>query len=134
MQQRLFGNSTYYTVKEGLRFSRPPAWMSLTKPSQWPGIIILLQPRRVWLVTSRLGTGKSLTFFYSLLTKKYLLLLCCTDNKILYRKFEKYIPRKGTARPQSQFLHPCFCVRFICSHGRFAYSAAENRWTDRGNI
>jgi hypothetical protein len=31
----------------------------------WPGKLNYSQPRRVWLVTSRLGTGKSLTFFYS---------------------------------------------------------------------
>ncbi len=30
-----------------------------------------------------------------------------------YRKLEKNIPRKGTARPQSQFLHSWFCERFI---------------------
>jgi hypothetical protein len=45
--------------------------------------------------------------------------------KILYRKFETYIPRKGTARPQSQILHSFFCVRFIYFHDRSAYSAAE---------
>ncbi len=36
----------------------------------------------------------------------------CTA-KTQYRKFEKNIPRKGIARPQSQFLHSCFCERFI---------------------
>jgi hypothetical protein len=44
--------------------------------------------------------------------------------KILYRKIETYIPRKETARPQSQFLHSCFCGRFIYSHDRSAYYAA----------
>ncbi len=33
--------------------------------------------------------------------------------KILDRKFETYISRKGTVRLQSHFLHSCFCVRFI---------------------
>jgi hypothetical protein len=35
---------------------------------------------------------------------------CYHTAKILYRKFETCILRKGTARPQSQFLHSCFCV------------------------
>ncbi len=33
--------------------------------------------------------------------------------KTQYRKFETNIPRKGTARPQSQFPHSCVCERFI---------------------
>ncbi len=33
--------------------------------------------------------------------------------KTLYRKFETNTPRKGTARLQPQFLHSCFCDRFI---------------------
>jgi hypothetical protein len=44
-----------------------------------------------------------------------------------YRKFETNIPRKVTARPQSQFLHSCFCERFRYSHDRSAYSAAGNK-------
>ncbi len=36
----------------------------------------------------------------------------CTA-KTQYRKFETNIPRKGTARLQSQFLHSCFCERSI---------------------
>ncbi len=47
----------------------------------------------------------------------------CTA-KTQYRKFKTSIPRKGTARPQSQFLHLCFCERFIYSHHRSACSAA----------
>ncbi len=49
---------------------------------------------------------------------------------MLYRTFETYISRKGTARPQSQFLHSCFCVRFIHSHNRSAYSPA-GKYVDR---
>jgi hypothetical protein len=30
-----------------------------------------------------------------------------------YRKLETNVPGKGIARPQSQFLHPCVCERFI---------------------
>ncbi len=43
--------------------------------------------------------------------------------KTVYRKFETNIPRNETARPQAQFLHECFCERFIYSHDRSAYSA-----------
>ncbi len=46
--------------------------------------------------------------------------------KTQYRKFETNVPRKGTERPQFQFLHSCFCERFIHSHDRSAYSAAGN--------
>jgi hypothetical protein len=42
-----------------------------------------------------------------------------------YRKFETNIPRKGIARPPSQFPHSCVWERFIYSHDQSAYSAAE---------
>ncbi len=51
-------------------------------------------------------------------------------QKTQNRKFETNIPRKGIARPQSQFPHSCVCERFIYS----ANSAAGNMWTDPGNI
>ncbi len=52
------------TVKKGLPFSRPhAARMSLTKLSLDGNNLIMFCPGRVWSVTSRLGTGKSLTFF-----------------------------------------------------------------------
>jgi hypothetical protein len=49
-------------------------------------------------------------------------------------KIETNIPRKGIARPQSQFPHSCVCEPFIYSHHRSAYSAARNTWTDPENI
>ncbi len=51
-----------------------------------------------------------------------------------YRKLETNHPRKGIARPQSQFPHSCVCERFIFSYNRSAYSAAGNMWTNLGNI
>jgi hypothetical protein len=51
-----------------------------------------------------------------------------------YRKLETNIPRKGIARPQSQFPHSFVCERFIYSHDGSAYSAALNIWTNPGNI
>jgi hypothetical protein len=43
-----------------------------------------------------------------------------------HRKFETNILRKGTARPQSQFLYSCVCGRFIYSQDESTYSAAGN--------
>ncbi len=51
-----------------------------------------------------------------------------------YWKFETNIPRKGIARPQSQFPHSCVCERFIYSHDGFAFSVAGNMWNDPRNI
>jgi hypothetical protein len=45
-------------------------------------------------------------------------------------KFETNIPRKGTARPPSQFSHSCVCEGFIYSQDRSAYSAA-GKYVDR---
>ncbi len=53
--------------------------------------------------------------------------------KTLHRKFETNIPKNETGMPRSQFLHSCFGERFIYSHYRSAYSATENRWTNRRN-
>ncbi len=45
----------------------------------------------------------------------------CTA-KTQYRKIrETSIPRKGIARPQSQFPHSCVCERFIYSHDRYSH-------------
>ncbi len=55
--------------------------------------------------------------------------LLCTA-KTQYRKFEINIPRKGIARPQSQFPHSCVCERFIYSQDLSAYSAA-GQYVDR---
>jgi hypothetical protein len=54
--------------------------------------------------------------------------------KSQYRKFETNVPRKGIARPQSQFPHSCLCERFLYSHDWSAYYAARNMWNDPGNI
>jgi hypothetical protein len=42
----------------------------------------------------------------------------------LRRKPHLYIPRKGIARPQSQFPHSCVCERFVYSQDRFTYFPA----------
>ncbi len=53
--------------------------------------------------------------------------------KTQYRNFETNIPRKGTARLQSQFLHSCFCERFIYSSDWSACSAVGKYLGERGN-
>ncbi len=59
--------------KKGYRFSRPQPGCHLPN-SPWPGIIKIFLTRRAWLVTSRMWTGKSLTFFNSAPTST---LQCC---------------------------------------------------------
>ncbi len=48
----------------------------------------------------------------------------------LQRNFDLCIPRKGTARPQSQFPHLCVCERFIYSHDPSTYFPAAE-YADR---
>ncbi len=59
-----------HTVKKVNCFSRPPAGMSLTLPGR--ELLIYSRPGRFWLVTSRLGTGKTITFFNSVVFKTML--------------------------------------------------------------
>ncbi len=51
-------------------------------------------------------------------------------TKKQYQTFETNIPRKGNARPQSQFPHSCVCERFIYSQDLSAYSV----WTDPDHV
>ncbi len=51
----LYSQNWFYTVKNGWRFSRPPAEMSLAKLSPWPGIIKLFPS----------ADGKIADLFYS---------------------------------------------------------------------
>ncbi len=53
--------------------------------------------------------------------------------KIQNQKFEINIPRKGIARPQSQFPHAYVCERFIYSHNLSAFSAAGHMTHEYGN-
>jgi hypothetical protein len=55
--------------------------------------------------------------------------------KIVYRKLEKNIPRRETARPQFQFLNSYICERFIYSISTIGLPIwlQQNRWTDPGN-
>ncbi len=65
-----FFRNTNYTVKKGYQFSRPKPGCNLPN-SPWLGIILLF----------RLGTWKSLTFFYSVYVDEKTLILCSTQNK-----------------------------------------------------
>ncbi len=50
----------------------------------------------------------------------------CTENLIyLY-------PKKGIARPQSQFLHPCVCERYIYTGSVRIFGCSKKRQTDFG--
>jgi hypothetical protein len=54
--------------------------------------------------------------------------------KTQYRKFETNLPRKGTARPQSHFLHSCSVGDLYIPKIGLSNLLQENRWTDPGNI
>ncbi len=43
-------------------------------------------------------------------------------------KFETNIPRKGIARPQSQFPHSFFCERFTAKGKKGIYRSRKDRW------
>ncbi len=53
-----------YTAKKNLHFPVPSRSVTnQTLPGRGPGIIKFFTSGRVWIVTSRLGTGKTLTIF-----------------------------------------------------------------------
>ncbi len=57
-----------------------------------------------------------------------------THCKDTYPKFETNNPRKGIARPQSQFPHSCVCDLFNIPTIDLPILLQENIWTDPGNI
>ncbi len=67
--------------KKRLAIFMPPAGMSLTKLSLAGNNFIYFQPGRARLATSRLGTGKSITFFtlYCILFSLVTLCFVCRD-------------------------------------------------------
>ncbi len=65
MQYKTHLSKNIYTVKKVATFPYP-ARVSLTN-SPRAGLIKLFPTREIWSVTPRLGTGKSLTFFYSVI-------------------------------------------------------------------
>jgi hypothetical protein len=73
--------------------------------------------------TSRISNQNIEMFFYR--KKSFSYLYCIFPASALYRKSNLYIPKKGIARPKSQFLHSCVCERFIYSQDRSTYLAAE---------
>jgi hypothetical protein len=60
-------------------------------------------------------------------------LYVCTA-KTQYQKFETNIPRKGIARPQSQFPHSCVCERFIYPTIDLPILLQVNIWSDPKKI
>ncbi len=71
-----------------------------------PKILIFLLSIFSWVTTSIAWLLKQIVWAKS---------FCCMHSKDTIQKIRnKYrIPRKGTARLQSQFLHSCFCERFL---------------------
>ncbi len=53
-------------------------------------------------------------------------------RSLLQRKSHSYIPRKGTAWPQSQFLHSCVSEQFIYFQDPSRIFLQQNRQTDLG--
>jgi hypothetical protein len=69
--------------------------------------------------------------------RKYLTINALQNSKTQYRKFETNIPRKGIARPQSQFPSTFMCLRaiYICvPRISLPILLQENMWTDSGYI
>ncbi len=58
--------------KKELAVFPSPAGMSLIKLFLGGNNLVISRPERVWSVTSRLGTGKWLTLFYSVVALYYL--------------------------------------------------------------
>jgi hypothetical protein len=65
--------------------------MSLIKLFLGGNNLVFSRPERVWSVTSRLGTGKWLTLFYSVCSKKYSLCTCALNTA----KREGYSQQSG---------------------------------------
>jgi hypothetical protein len=62
MLEQEFIHAEMHHCKKRLSFFPSPAGLSLTKLSLARNNLIFSRPGRVWLVTSQLGTGKTLTF------------------------------------------------------------------------
>ncbi len=80
LQAAIFKPEVHIHCKKKFSIFLSPAGMSLTK-------VNYSCPGRVWSVTSRLGTGKSLTFFYSVYVYFFHLLKHIYTAKPQYRKF-----------------------------------------------
>ncbi len=90
---------------------------------------ILARPELFIYNLAQIGSGIKQTIFnIKCLTVCGICFVCTAKTQ--YQKFETNIPRKGIARPQSQFPHSCVCERFIYFHNRSAYSAA-GKYVDR---
>ncbi len=76
------GTEVYTNVhcKKELAVFPSPAGMSLIKLFLGGNNLVFSRPERVWSVTSRLGTGKWLTLFYSVLILSVLYLVTCIEN------------------------------------------------------
>jgi hypothetical protein len=86
-------SNTLHCKKE-LAVFPSPAGMSLIKLFLGGNNLVFSRPERVWSVTSRLGTGKWLTLFYSVCTlrnAKQILAYSCSKAK----QYANYLPHNG---------------------------------------
>jgi hypothetical protein len=76
------------------------------------------------------------TVFSSFLFADFHPLQSFKSDSTLQEKFHFCIPRKGFARPQSQFSHSCVRERFVQYIHRIGLHIflQQNRQTDRGNL
>jgi hypothetical protein len=65
----------------------------------------------------KLGSENGIVF----VSECSLFTLCIIPQSTLKLKSHLCVPRKGTAWPQSQFLHSCVCARFIYSRDRSTF-------------
>jgi len=108
--------------KKELAIFPSPAGMSLIKLSLGGKKLNYSRPGRVWSVTSRLGTGKRPTLFYSAIYSKYKFPIYCQvplrRSHCLYRPLTFASPEFPHCRlTQPEFLFPFSLFRF-CVAGR----------------
>ena len=76
--------SLYVHCKKELAVFPSPAGMSLIKLFLGGNNLVFSRPERVWSVTSRLGTGKWLTLFYSVICLYWRIYVCMYHLEYMY--------------------------------------------------
>ncbi len=117
----------YLHCKKELAVFPSPAGMSLIKLFLGGNNLVFSRPERVWSVTSRLGTGKWLTLFYSVPTRVaaclsiYLFDCTCTSlqaMRFISRGFlflSRFLRFLVTRFMQPSYLHAFVCLSvFMC--------------------
>ncbi len=98
--------------------------VSSSPPREWRRP---LGPKKIKIIEDNPKSGKFCE------VKDFVTTVHCKDTKRnrRHRKFETNIPRKGIARPQSQFPHSCVAVSDLyISRIGLHFLLQENMWTD----